>query len=303
MIVYDLMAELWHWQRHKRGVMRALKRVIVVLAAVPLLAGCPSNREDGGTGADAGGDIWSINDPQSTAEIDHRIWDDILATYLRHSETMPRRVDYEAFTEEDKLSVKAYLDYLGSIEITKYNREQQIAFWMNLYNAAMVNTVLDSMPVNSVLQIRGPGINVVGPWLKLVARVEGQQVSFNDIEHYILRPHFNDMGALVHYGLNCASMGCPSMAPRAHTAQNWRDNLDENARAYINSEHGLRFEDDGLYTSKIYASWFQEDFGGSDESAIAHLRQFARPGLAERLAEHSRILGDFYDWRLNEPDS
>lgn len=281
--------------------MRALIKVIFVLAAVPLLAGCPSNRESGDSDSDV--DIWSVNDPLSTAEIDHRIWNDILATYLRDAETAPRRIDYAAFTDEDKLSLEAYLDYLGSIEISKYNRDQQIAFWMNLYNASMVDTVLDNMPVSSVLQIRGPGINVVGPWLMPVARIEGQNVSFNDIEHYILRPHFNDMGPQVHYGLNCASMGCPSMPPDAHTAQNWRDNLAENARAYINSEHGVRFEEDGLYTSKIFYSWFMEDFGGSEESVIEHLRKYAGPELAERLARRSLILGDFYDWRLNEPDS
>ena len=129
--------------------MRALIKVIFVLAAVPLLAGCPSNRESGDSDSDV--DIWSVNDPLSTAEIDHRIWNDILATYLRDAETAPRRIDYAAFTDEDKLSLEAYLDYLGSIEISKYNRDQQIAFWMNLYNASMVDTVLDNMPVSSVL--------------------------------------------------------------------------------------------------------------------------------------------------------
>jgi hypothetical protein len=110
------------------------------------------------------------------------------------------------------------------------------------------------------------------------------------------------MGPKVHYGLNCASMGCPGLMPRAHTAENWRENLEATARQYINSEHAVRFEDGLLYTSKVYYSWFQEDFGGTDQSAIDHLIQYAEPELAEKLGKVSAIAGDFYDWRLNKPD-
>lgn len=271
----------------------------------PLLAACPSGQQAGNETAQAEDprDIWTINDSGATTTIDHSVWDGLIVKYIRDSDSMPRRVDYQAFTTSDKQALEDYLRHLAAIEITKYNRDQQIAFWLNLYNASIVNMVLDNATVNSVLQIRGPGLNVVGPWLKPVAKIEGQTLSFNDIEHYILRPYFNDMGPLVHYGLNCASMGCPSLAPRALTAENWRDNLSETARAYVNSPHGVRFEDDELYTSKIYNSWFMDDFGGSAESCIAHLMQYAEPELAARLARHDTIVGDFYDWRLNKPDS
>jgi len=278
---------------------------IVIALLAPLLAACPAGQQAGTDTVQVEDprDIWTINDPNAATDIDHSVWDGLVAKYLRDSDSMPRRVDYEAFPTADKQALKDYLQHLAAIEITKYNRDQQIAFWMNLYNASIVDMVLESLPVNSVLQIRGPGLNVVGPWLKPVAKIEGQTLSFNDIEHYILRPYFNDMGPLVHYGLNCASMGCPSLALRAHTAENWRDNLSDTARIYVNSPHGVRFEDDELYTSKIYNSWFMDDFGGSAESCIAHLMQYAEPELAERLADHDTIVGDFYDWRLNKPDS
>lgn len=276
--------------------------MLVVAVAAPLLAACPENRPAGETVAEDPRGLWYVNDPDSAAVIDHGPWDVFLKKYLRTGGVAPYRVDYDAVSADDRQALKDYLSYLGLIPIAEYNRDQQIAFWMNLYNAAIADMVLDSLPLNSVLQIRGPGFNVVGPWLRKVARIHNRPVSFNDIEHHILRPAFNDMDPPVHYGLNCASLGCPGLTPRAHTAENWRENLEATARQYINSEHGLRFEDGLLYTSKIYYSWFQEDFGGTDESVIDHLLRFAESELAEQLRQHSAIAGDFYDWRLNKPD-
>lgn len=241
------------------------------------------------------------HDPASTASIDHRAWDAVVSTYLKVD---PRRdgvnrFDYAAVSDEDRFRLKDYLRGLGEVDIAKYDRDEQIAFWMNLYNAAIVDLVLDNAPVNSIRDISGPGIGVRGPWLRPVATILGRMLSFDDIEHRVLRASFNDMGVPIHYGVNCASDGCPPLAPRAHTAENWRDNLTATARQFVNSRHGVRFDGDNLRTSKIYRSWFREDFGGSDESVIAHLVEYAAPGLARRLKGRSTIAGDFYDWRLN----
>ena len=247
--------------------------------------------------------LWHTNDPDSTLTIDHSAWDEFLKTYVTVNPDGVNRVDYESVSQEHKDKLDQYIKYLGSIEISKYNRDEQIAFWMNLYSAGIVKIVLESWPVDSILQIRGPGINVVGPWLQPVARIEGKRVSFNDIEHNILRPAFNDMGPKIHYGINCASITCPSLMPSAHTAANWRENLEANARQYLRSGEAAREENGGLFVSKIYFSWFQDDFGGTDAAVFQHLKQYASPELAEMLDGHEAIAGDFYDWRVNKPDA
>jgi hypothetical protein len=270
---------------------------------VPALAACPSSDpsvSELGLTEDPRG-LWFVNDPGSVETIDHSIWDAFVQKYVRVRPHGVNRVDYDAVTTEDHLALKQYLADMGRVEIARYNRDEQIAFWMNLYNAAMVDLVLDNPQADSVLQIRGPGINVVGPWLRPVAKIHGRAVSFNDIEHYILREAFNDMGMPIHYGVNCASMGCPSISPRAHTGQNWRENLKRTAHQFINCKHGVHFEDGKLFTSKIYDSWFKDDFGGTDAKVIAHLLKYAEPELAAELKKHKTISGDFYDWRLNQP--
>ncbi len=254
--------------------------------------------------------VWFVNDPTSTASIDHSVWDDFLLKYHHQNPYGDRvnMIDYDNVKLDDLRSIQDYVSGLAKLPIGDYNRDEQYAYWMNMYNAAIVSMVVDrvvadGVATGSVLQIRGPGLNVVGPWLKRVAAVYGKPVSFNDIEHYILRVAFIDMEMLVHYGINCASKGCPPLAARAHTAENWRDNLAEGAHQYINSPHGLRIEDGQLYTSKVYHSWFKEDFGGTDAAVIAHFMEYAEPELAEQLAGMTKIAGDHYDWRLNRMDS
>lgn len=278
-------------------------RPLALLWLAPALAACPSSEQsvaDLGLAEDTRG-VWFVNDPGSVESIDHSAWDAFVQKYVRVQPDGTNRVDYGAVSDEDHESLKHYLAEMERVQIARYNRDEQIAFWMNLYNASMVDLVLDNPAADSVLQIRGPGINVVGPWLRPVARVHGKQVSFNDIEHHILRAAFNDMGMPVHYGVNCASMGCPSLSPRAHTGENWRENLKRTAHQFINCPHGVRVEDGKLFTSKIYYSWFMDDFGGSEAKVIEHLLQYAEPELAAELEKHHTISGDFYDWRLNQP--
>jgi len=281
-----------------------LYRHLIVAPIVLLLAAC---HEEGHNSAvvdvpDDPRGIWYVNDPASTETIDHAVWDSFLQKY--HHENPygdgVNRIAYFEVSDEDREALDQYVRALGRTPIATYNREEQIPYWMNLYNAAIVKMVLDNLPVNSVLQIRGPGINVVGPWLTPVATVHGKSVSFNDIEHYILRAAFDDMDPPVHYGLNCASIGCPPIAPRAHTAANWRENLAKSARQFVNSEQGLRIEDGELYTSKVYHSWFKEDFGGTDDLVLAHVKKYCNGTVAAQLEGHTEIAGDYYDWRLNK---
>ena len=274
-----------------------LVRAVAGVAALCGLAACtPAVTDPAGP--------WPVNDPESTVTIDHAAWDAILVAHLRVDPEGDgvNRFDFRAVGAEDRRKLKDYLRGLSGVDIAACDRDEQIAFWMNLYNAAIADTVLDAMPVDSVLDIPGPGLGVLGPWLRPVATVAGHTVTFDDIEHRILRVHFADMGIPIHYGVNCASAGCPPLAPRAHTGANWRDNLAAAARQFVNGAHGVRIDGGELRTSKIYRSWFREDFGGSDESVVAHLIEYAEPDLARRLDGRSAIAGDFYDWRLSGVD-
>ena len=159
--------------------------------------------------------------------------------------------------------------------------------------------MLDHYPVDSIRDISiSPGFFSVGPWGKKLIRIEGEELSLDDIEHRILRPIWKD--PRIHYAVNCASMGCPKLMPRAFTAQNTEELLERGAKDFINSDHGARFESNTrLVASSIY-DWFQEDFGGTESGVIAHLREYARAPLIEKLSGVDEVYDFEYDWTLND---
>lgn len=240
---------------------------------------------------------WRAHDPTSEASIDHGAWTAFLQRYVTHDEALGlNRVRYGAVTDADRAALETYIRKLEDTAIGEYGRDEQFAFWLNLYNAVTVKLVLDAYPVNSIRDIGG-GLFGRGPWDDEVTSVAGTPLTLNDIEHRILRPIWND--PLVHYGVNCASVGCPNLLTRAYTAGNVRARLRENARAYVNSPRGVRFEDGKLVVSKIYR-WYREDFGGSEAGVISHLRRYAEPALSARLDAAGGIDGYAYDWSLND---
>ena len=173
-----------------------------------------------------------------------------------------------------------------------------MAYWINLYNALTVDTVLNHYPVGSIRDISiSPGLFNRGPWDRKLVTVEGQALSLNDIEHRILRPIWHD--PRIHYAVNCASLGCPNLANTAYDGSHLDAMLDAAARAYVNNPRGAAVHDGKLTVSSIYR-WYEADFGSTDAGVIAHLKRYAEPPLAAALNGISAIADDHYDWRLND---
>jgi hypothetical protein len=241
---------------------------------------------------------WRPHDPQSRVTLDHSTWGRFLAAYLVPGADGIHRLAYGRVTADHRRDLAAYLRQLEGVAVGSLNRDEQRAFWINLYNALTVQVILDHYPVASIRDIDiSPGLFSDGPWKKPLAAVEGIPVSLDDIEHRILRPLWQD--PRIHYAVNCASLGCPNLPPEPFTAANSEALLERGAREYVNHPRGARLEGGRLVVSSIY-HWFQEDFGGTEAGVVAHLRQYAGPELAAGLTGAARIADHAYDWRLND---
>ena len=229
---------------------------------------------------------WSAHDPASTAVVDHGEWTRLLQAYTRPSDDGVVRFDYAGLAASDRPALDGYIARLTAVPVSGLNRDEQLAYWINLYNALTVQVVLDNYPVSSILK-------------KLVS-VEGEEVSLNDIEHRILRPIWRD--PRIHYAVNCASIGCPNLIDVAYTSDRVDVLLEANAIAYVNHPRGAALQGGALTISSIY-DWFQEDFGGSETGVLAHLRKYARPELLRDLRLVIDIYSYDYDWSLNEAES
>ena len=242
---------------------------------------------------------WAAHSPSAVVTIDHGEWDAFLAKNLVSSPHDISRIAYAGVSEAEKKRLDDYLFDLSAVVISNYSRDEQRAYWINLYNALTVDVVLDRYPVDSIRDIAiSPGFFAVGPWKKKLIRIENEELSLDDIEHRILRHVWKD--ARIHYAVNCAAQGCPALMPRAFTASNTEELLHRGAIAFINSEHGARVDSDSrLVASSIY-DWFQDDFGGDEAGVIAHLRVYAHPGLKAKLEGITEVYDFKYDWTLND---
>lgn len=245
--------------------------------------------------------FWDASDETSTVTVDHGAWQALLTGYVVVHPSGVNRFDYGGLQAhpDDLASLNRYLEALQAIDPRTLNRAEQKAYWINFYNALTVKVVTDAYPVDSIREIHESWIPNVGPWGDVHARVAGQELTLDHIEHGILRPIYRDNR--IHYGVNCASLGCPNLLPTAFTAANTETLLDTGAREYVNHQRGVDFvDDDFIVISSIY-EWFVEDFDGSEEGAIKHLIQHADKELAERLRNFEGSVEYDYDWGLNQP--
>jgi len=237
----------------------------------------------------------------STEIVDHAPFDQLLQTYVKPGADGLNRVDYAALKKGGLQSLRSYIQTLEQVDPASLNRNEQFAFLANLYNAKTLEIVASRYPVKSIKDISlGGGVLASlagGPWKAKVVEIQGVELSLNDIEHGILRPIFKD--PRVHYALNCASIGCPNLRTEAFTGAKLSQQLDSAARDYVNSNRGVRFENGRPVISSIYV-WYEEDFGGTDQGVLDHLRRYAAPPLERRLAGVKSIEKHDYDWGLND---
>jgi hypothetical protein len=224
----------------------------------------------------------------AVVKVDHSIYAELLEQHVRTGV-----VDYQGF-KNDESRLDEYLKVLEAVNTADLSRNEQFAFFINAYNAWTIKLILTGYPgINSIKDL---GNLLKGPWKKKIARIDGKILTLDDIEHQILRPRFND--PRVHFAVNCASKGCPSLHSEPYSGDKLEQQLDEVTRGFINDQVRNRLEDQTLYASRIF-KWFSKDF---DNDVVAFFVKYAESNLKERLiAGAGRIKVKYldYDWSLN----
>jgi len=232
------------------------------------------------------------------------------ATFARVLKTMvySDRVDYSTLKAK-RSGLDSAVAQFASVTpeaLGLMTRDEQMAFWINAYNAITLRSVIDAYPVKSIKDIDGV-------WDKKRWVVGGRKVTLNEIEHSILRPEFKD--PRVHFAINCASVGCPPLADHPYAGSRLNDQLDSAAAGFVNNpaRNHIDAASGVIRTSELF-QWFGEDFVpgyGNDkfpylspvEAAI--LQFMLRYADEERTAvltsgKHWKFEYPPYDWQLND---
>jgi Protein of unknown function, DUF547 len=224
----------------------------------------------------------------SNATVDHGLYAELLKKYVQNG-----TVDYQGFKSAE-IKLDQYLKFLEETDTKKLSRDEQFAFYINAYNAWTIKLILTGYP--GIKSIKDLGSIFKSPWKKQIARINGDIIILDHIEHDILRPRFKD--PRVHFAINCAAKSCPPLRPEPYRADILEQQLDEMARAFINDSRRNRIEGRTLYVSSIF-KWFSEDF---NNDVVGFFLKYAQGDLKKQLEDSkSKIKVKYldYDWSLN----
>lgn len=244
--------------------------------------------------ASVGPDFWNQSDEDNRRTVDHSRWDRLLQTYVvATADSAVRQFRYTEVTPEDTTKLDGYIADMQKLDPRGYSRQEQLAYWLNLYNAVSVRAVLT--------HLAGRGVSAVLPEdfrTRARVKVAGQSLSLAAIEDTILRPVWQDHR--IHFGLNCATMDCPNMDSRAYTAATVREQLKTSGIQFINADRGVRYADGKLTVSRLF-NIYRNDFAEDQQMLMKVFAHYARDMKALYLLGYTGEIFYSQDLRLNNP--
>jgi hypothetical protein len=219
----------------------------------------------------------------------HAAFDSVLARVLHRG-----RVDYGALAR-DPGDLDRYLGRVAEARPDDWPREEQIAFWVNAYNARVLEGVIRRPGLKSVLDVgKLVGIPTLG-FFKERRLTAGRARSLDDIEHRILRARYGE--PRVHFVLNCASASCPVLPARALTDATLDSTLEAATREFLADTTRNRIEPERELALSHLFKWYGDDFRAAAGSLQAFIeRHWPGPG---RFRPDLPVRFLPYDWSLN----
>lgn len=238
--------------------------------------------------------------PKAPAPARHGLFDAILHDYVKNG-----RVDYRGLQNDARLD--AYLRQLQHTDPDTFqNTRDQLAFWLNAYNAFTLKLIVDNYPLKSINELHFGGL-YIGTilkktiWHKKFIQINGRKLSLNNIEHDILRKQFHD--PRIHFAIVCASISCPPLREEPYEGFKVDEQLDDQGRRFFSESDKNRFDVENriAYLSKIL-DWFAEDFGRNKAERLRFISRFVAPDIAAALQsapETWKVRHTAYNWNLN----
>jgi Protein of unknown function, DUF547 len=234
---------------------------------------------------------FNSNAPTSEAKpISHKLWDGLLKKYVN-----PKgMVNYKAF-QKDSASLNTYLDLLSKNAPNEktWTKDQQLAYWINAYNAYTIQLVLRHYPLKSIKDI--VKINIVyinSPWDIQFITIAGKKFDLNDLENGIIRKKFDE--PRIHFALVCAAISCPTLRNEAFTGEKLNEQLTAQAKDFINDKSKNQVNTSKASVSSIF-NWYSGDF-----TKKMSLQEFLSQYSSQKISKDAPLNYLDYNWKLNE---
>lgn len=242
--------------------------------------------------------VLMITAPASAAEPDYRLWQELLSKHYDPA----RGMNYKGL-KADKTALDRLRQQMAAVDVASLSRPEQLAYWINLYNINVVGVVVDNYPVESIRDISTDPIIRLNVFKKPSVQIKGGTLSLDDVEHKKIREPFKD--PRIHFAINCAAESCPPIRPEPFVGARIGQQLDDQARKFLNGPMGVRLEQDGselvLHVTKIM-DWFKDDFEQWGGGAVPFLKKHLSPDKVKRIGAAKKVELEFddYSWKLND---
>lgn len=249
------------------------------------------------------GDATAVSAPRPPAQVvsgapDYAAWNALLSKYYDPAKGM----NYAALKANDSATLKALRQRLGSVKLSTLDRNEQLAYLINLYNVNVVGIVVDNYPIKSIRDLSTDPIVRTNIFDKKLVPFEGKLVSLNDVENKKIREVFGD--PRIHFAINCAARSCPPIRPEPFTGAKLNEQLDDQTRRFLNGPNGVKISKNGsnvtVQTTKVM-DWFEKDFKSSGGN-LAFLKKYVSKDKQSEIqrAKSAKVTYDDYDWSLND---
>jgi hypothetical protein len=221
----------------------------------------------------------------------HDKWDDLLKKYVSKSGI----VNYKGFIK-DSSELNEYLKLLSdnAPDRKKWSDEEQIAYWINAYNAFTIQIIIRHYPVKSIKEIGGKIPFVNSTWDVKFINIGGTVMDLNNVEHGILRKEFKE--PRIHYAVNCASVSCPILRNEAYTAAKLNTQLDDQGKLFFNDSSRNKISSSKEAALSKIMDWYGGDFKKGGKTVIDHVNKYSKT----KLDKKAKITYLAYNWNLNE---
>ena len=212
------------------------------------------------------------------------------------------RVSYEAFSNNEEaqqflIAIQKSLEQVPTEAPLEYfSRDEQLAYWLNLYNVTILNEVIKVYPKRNLKKLLVGKKSILS---KKLLNVAGVSLSLDDIQYTILKNNYaND--PLIIYGLYQGVIGGPNIRKRAYTGSDVRRALKNNAYEFVNSNRGTYSKDEKVFRvsslydrSRVYFPDFKTDLSN-------HLLIYVEGPERAELKSASTLKPDINDWTVTD---
>ena len=217
------------------------------------------------------------------------VFERLLQTYVE-----PGGVDYEAWSEnaDDLAALESVTKTIAGTKVGDLSHDARLAFYLNAYNAWILQLVLDAYPIESVKEIGLIPFSVF--FLKKVS-IAGEKMTLNHLEKGIIIEEFRE--PRIHFSINCASRSCPPLGTKIFRGPHLEQQMEKATSEFANSDKAARVDHTGKRVELVEIfKWYEEDFEQAG-GAVKFLNGYRTEPIPVDYA-----VGFYdYDWSLNIP--